>query len=175
MPKVTWSVKGAEVDNMEQDEEFAPYEGPIPSRGVFRLKIQSVEYFKFSTGSKGLKVFARIDENRKDKKQYNGCPVWENVVVGESSAFKIRQWLDALGATGKDWDATVIDSENMVTKMGRIDFTKDVFVRATIKRGKGNDDTERAEIGRFLRPVAEDADGNTDDTDGNTDDGEAPF
>jgi hypothetical protein len=174
MPKVTWSVKGTDVDNMEADEEFAPYEGPIPTRGVFRLKVQSVEYVKFSTGSKGLKVFARIDEVRKDKKHFNGCPVWENIVDGESTDFKIKQWLDGLGATGKDWDATVIDKENMVTKIGRVDFTKDVFLRATIKKGKGNDDTERAEIGRFLRPVDEDS-APADDDDGDGDDGEAPF
>jgi hypothetical protein len=176
MPKVTWSVKGTDVDQMEPDEEFAPYEGPIPSRGIFRLKVQSVEYVKFKTGSKGLKVFLRVDDNRKEKKQYNGCPVWENVVDGESTDFKIRQFLDGLDASGKDWDATVIDRENMVTKIGKVDFSKDVYMRATLKKGKSNDETERAEIGRFLRPVAEDADGNTDDAGTNDDDeGDAPF
>jgi hypothetical protein len=174
VPKVTWSVKGTDVDGMESDEEYAPYEGPIPSRGVFRLKVQSVEYVKFSTGSKGLKVFARIDDPRSDKKQYNGCPYWENIVDGESTDFKIKQWLDALGATGKDWDGTVVDKENMVTKIGRVDFTRDVYVRATVKKGKDNSENERGEISRFLRPVAEDASG-SDDSNDSDDDGETPF
>lgn len=172
MPKVSWGTSGDTVDEQE-DSEFTPYDGPIPPAGVYRLAVQSVEYVKFSTGKKGLKVFALVDDNRTDRKRYNGCPVWENVVDGESTAFRIKQWLTSIGATGKDWDATVIDKDNMVQKFGRVKVDG-LMVRAALKQGTNNDGEKRAEISRFLPPVSADEADESDSSAGD-DDGEAPF
>lgn len=171
MPKVSWSVSGSEVDEHEAGDEREFYSGPMPPKGVYLCDVEEVEYVKFSTGSKGLKVRLAIAETG-DKKRYNGCPVWENVVDGASTTFRIRQWLDAIGATGADWEKTMIDSDNMVTKIGRVTI-KGLQVRAFLTRGQNNSGEDRMEVSRFLnKSSAADDSGGSDDGD---DDGDAPF
>lgn len=175
MPKVKWGVSGSEVDEVEPGEDFEQYDGPIPPRGIYRVSVKRIEYVKFSTNSKGLKLLLIIDENRKEKKIYNGCPLWENIVDTEANAWKIRQWLDAIGATGKDWDGTVIDNENMVTKFGRI-AVDGLMLRVGTKTGTNQDGDKRAEVARFLsKSSAKEEDDNSGDGDDGDDDGEAPF
>jgi hypothetical protein len=173
MPKVKWGVTGSEVDELEPDEGNF-YDGPLPPRGVYRVKLQSAEYVKFASNNKGLKLFMTIDENRKDKKVYNGAPLWENLVDTEASAFKIRQFLDAIGATGKDWDGTVIDSDNKVTKFGRI-TVDGLYLRVATKTGTNQDGDKRAEVARFLSKKSEEAQDAADEEADSDDDGEAPF
>jgi hypothetical protein len=173
MVKVKWGVSGADIDEIEPDEVVEYYDGPTPPRGVYRFEVKSVEYVKYTTGSKGIKIFLVVNENRKEKKRYNGAPTWENVIDLEATAFKIRQWLDAIGAEGKDWDATVIDGNNMVTKIGRVKM-EGLFVRAATKLGKNNNDEQRMEIARFLPFNTETGDGEGDST-GDDGEEEAPF
>ena len=172
MAKVTWGVSGAEVDETERGDDFESYDGPVPPAGIYRLVVKTAEYTKFSTNSKGIKFLWLIDDNRPDKKRYNGAPVWDNLVVLESTAFKIAQFCDAIGAEGKDWDATQVDKDNNVTKIGRIKIDG-LHVKARLKRGKNNEGEPRPEIGRYLAlsDAADDAAGSGDD-DGEE---EAPF
>lgn len=172
MAKVAWGTKGSEVDEVELDD-FPTYDGPVPPAGVYRLKVSKVTYKKFSTGSKGLEIMCLIEDNAKDKKQYNGCPVWENVVDTEESQRFIRRWLDAIGATGRDWDNTVIDKENLVTKFGRI-TVDGLYVRALLKRGRNQSDEARAEVNRFLPKNSEASSGESGESDPD-EEGEAPF
>lgn len=171
MPKVKWGVTGSDVDNIEPDEEFEQYDGPVPPAGVYWLTLKKATYKKFSTGSKGIETLWLIDDDRRDKKQYNGCPVWENIIDLDTTAFKIRQFLDAIGAEGRDWDNVLIDKDNVVQKIGRFK-TEGLKIRATLKRGKNQSDEPRPEIQRMLRPT--NANEDADDNDGD-DDGEAPF
>jgi hypothetical protein len=173
VPKVKWGVTGSEVDEVEPGEEFEQYDGPVPPRAIYRVTVKRIEYVKFSTNSKGIKLLLIIDETRKEKKVYNGCPLWENIVDVPASAFKIRQFLDAIGATGADWDNTVIDKENMVTKIGRI-AVDGLTLRVSTKTGTNQDGDKRAEVARFLSKASASAESDSDDGD-DGDEGEAPF
>lgn len=175
MGKVSWGVKGSDVDSVEVEdrEQFDSYDGPVPPKGIYRVKLERAEYVQFSTGSKGLKLLLLIDEpSGSRKKQYNGCPLWENLIDLESTAFKIRQWMDAIGGTGKDWDGTVVDTEKMVTKFGRIK-ADGLQVRVATKLGSNQDGDKRAEVARFLPLV--DAKESADDSDSDYDGVEPPF
>lgn len=173
MPKISWNVGGGHIDDLEPDEERTGYDGPIPPRGLYRFALVELEYVKFATGSKGLKLFMRIDETG-PKKKFNGCPVWENIVDVETADFKIQQFLVAIGATGKDWDATVIDKQNMVTKIGRIVIKEGMHIWATAKLGKNNSGEERLEVNRLIRPRTGDSDEAGADDDGDDSDDDAP-
>jgi hypothetical protein len=172
MPKVKWGVTGSEVDEIE-DDDYQAYDGPIPPAGVYRLRLEKAEYTKFKSDNKGIALRFVVDDPRRDKKQYNGCPVWENLVDVKEADFRIKQFLKAIGATGKDWDNTVIDASNNVTKVGRVALDG-LHVRAMLKRGANQNNEPRAEVSRLLPPANADAD--TDNDGGNGDDeGEAPF
>ena len=170
MAKVKWGVTGEEVDNTDPGEAYEIYDGPVPPSGIYRLAVKSAEYTLFSTGSKGLKLLLIVDENRTDKKRYNGAPCWDNVIDLESTAFKIRQFVDAIGAEGKDWDNTVIDSNKMVTKFGRVKV-EGLFIRAQLKRGQNQSGDPRLEVNRYL-PMSS---GGDEEPSGDDDGEEAPF
>lgn len=169
MAKVSWGTSGDAVDDVEVND-FPTYDGPLPPAGVYRLALRKAEYTKFSTGKKGISLFLVIDDNRPEKKRYNGCPVWENLVDTEESTPFIRRWMDAIGGTGKDWDNTQIDKENNVTKHGRIALDG-MMVRASLKRGNNNRGDDRVEVARFLPKGEAQEAGDTDEGDND----EAPF
>jgi hypothetical protein len=172
MPKVRWDNSSAEdIDGMEPDEGPEYYDGPVPPRGVYRFQIKGITYEKFSTGSKGLKVFAVIDEARGEKKRYNGAPAWENIIDTEGSRFKIRQFLDAIGAKGRDWENVIVDADMNVTKIGKIVVNDRLYLRASTKVGKNQEDEKRMEIARFL-PLTDATEADAPEGD---DDSEPPF
>jgi hypothetical protein len=177
MGKISWNTSAKDIDSYEDDEERSGYyDGPVPPPSIYRAKVAEITVVQFKSGNGGLKVTLDIDDPRKGKKQYTGARMWENVVDTPGSLFKVKQFLDAIGATGKDWAATVADNENNVTKIGRVSFGRDVFVKVATKYGKDLNDNQRAEVARFL-PKGDDADGDSDDSDDDdSDDGDAaPF
>lgn len=174
MPKVTWGVKGSQIDEVERGDgpDYEPYDGPIPPKGVYRLKVERMEYVQFSSGNKGLKMLLLVDDP--NKKKYAGAPIWDNLVVVEQNDWKLAQFLDAIGATGKDWDGTVIGKDDqdrhVVQKIGRVNASG-LYIKASTKMGTNQDGDPRAEIARYIvKGEAETA----DDSDAG-DDGEAPF
>jgi hypothetical protein len=176
MPKIKWGVSGSDVDKVEVEdrEEFEPYAGPLPPKNTILLcDIKWIRYTKFNTGNKGLAMLLIVNEDRANYKKFNGCPMWENIVDTPANDWKIRQFCDAIGATGKDWDNCVIDSsdDHNVTKIGRIAM-EGMTVEVRTKRGVNNEDEPRCEVAKFL-PLRDD-DGD-DQPAGDADGGEAPF
>lgn len=172
MGKVSWSTSAEEIDEYEDDGSRGMYEGPVPPPSVYRFKIAEIKKVSYKTGSQGLRLTLDIDDPREEKKRYNGARTWENVVDGESTVFKIKQFLTAIGATGKDWAAMQVGTDDLITKIGRIKVTDQMYVRASTKLGKNaNSGETRFEIARLL-PLSSDDDGDGDDS--GDDDGEAP-
>jgi hypothetical protein len=173
MGKITWNTTAADIDSYE-DEERGFYDGPVPPPSVYRARISEVVYKTFGTGSTGLRLTLDIDDPRKEKVQYKGARMWENLVDSEGSIFRVKQFLSAIGATGKDWANTVTDSDGKVTKIGKVRITDDMLIRVRTKIGnyQGN---PKAEVAAFLPKSAEvDSDDDSDsaeDTDGEP----APF
>lgn len=173
MGKITWNTSAADIDDYE-DEGGGYYDGPVPPPSVYHFAIKEILFKTFASGNKGLRVTLDVDDPRNPKKQYNGARAWENVVDTEGSTYKIKQFLAAIGATGKDWANMMTDKENLVTKIGRIKVTDDMKVRAMTKYGTDQNSNQRMEIAKFL-PQADDASDDSDDSDDSTGDEEPPF
>jgi hypothetical protein len=175
MGKISWNTSASQIDNYEDDGSGGFYDGPVPPPSIYRFRLAEVKHMTFSTGSQGLRLTLEIDDPRAEKARYKGARAWENVVDGESTTFKIKQFLLSIGATGKDWANTQVGADGIVTKIGRIRITDDMYVRAQTKLGKNaNSGEPRMEIGRLLPMSTEDGDGEDDNNNG--DDSEpAPF
>jgi len=173
MGKVTWNTSAKEIDDYEDEGGGSYYEGPVPPASVYRFRLAELKKVEFRTGSGGLRVTLDVDDPRPGKKQYNGARAWENVIDLESTTFKIKQFLSSIGATGKDWANTMVDSDDLVTKIGRVRITDDLHVKAATKLGKDQNGNSRMEIARFL-PLADEDDDASDDAD-DTDSEEPPF
>lgn len=157
MPKlVKWANTDADtIDEVEVEEreEFQPYDGPMPPKNtILRVKVVRITAEKFKTGSKGIKVFAVVDDPSKER--YNGCPYWDNVIDSADAAWKIRQFMDSIGGTGDDWAKTYIeergDDSPLVVKFGKVKVDG-LYLRIQHKTGANQDGDPRAEIGRYLK------------------------
>jgi hypothetical protein len=181
MPKkMNWSVTGSEVDEIEAGDDFRPYDGPIPPNNTILLcDVKSIKSEKSKEKANPmLTVMLVVNETDKAKKKYNGLPLWERITVVPQNAWKIRQWLDAIGATGRDWDKTLVDDDDMVIKFGSIKVAG-LQVEITTKKGTNQDGDPRAEVGNFLpledEDDEEDADEYDEDDDGMAGDDDTPF
>jgi hypothetical protein len=170
MPKVRWGVTGSQVDQVEVEErgqDFEPYEGPVPPKyTILDMNVERIEATKSSNDNPMVKLLLICPGDGKQAK-YKGLPIWDQIVVVEQNDWKIRQFLDAIGAEGKDWDNTVTDADGNITKIGRIK-TDDLSVRVSTKRGVNLDGDPRAEVGRYVT-LRDDEEPGAEDT------GESPF
>ncbi len=172
MGKITWETTAQEIDEHESD---GFYSGPVPPPSVYRFRISEIVHKEFRSGSTGLRVTLDLDDPRKEKSPYKGARLWENIVDTEGSRFRVKQFLDAIGATGKDWANTFTDSEGKVTKIGRVKITESLYIRGRTKYGTYNGE-QKAEIAAFLvKGETSDAEDDSDDSDDDTSVEEAPF
>lgn len=170
MGKVTWTTSAADVDDYEGD---GFYEGPVPPPSVYRMKVVEVLYKTFSTGSAGLRLTLDVDDPRAEKAQYKGARVWENIVDGEASLFRVKQFLNAIGASGKDWAKTVTDNDDKVTAIGKVKINDRLYIRAKTKYRTYNGE-QQFEVAQFL-PLGQDDDDDNDATDSTNDNDDPPF
>lgn len=159
MGKMSWNVRGDAVDAVEpqeQDETFEPYDGPIPpNNSILQVSLKWARVAEFGSGNGGLKLLMEVAEPDGPKAKYNGCPLFENLVDVDTQDWKIRQWLDAIGATGKDWDncVTETDGDNQViTKFGRVKADGlTLRVQTAVDTYEGE---KRAKVRKYLPKVA---------------------
>lgn len=183
MPKMTW---GSEIDAdaIENAETREQYAGEIPPSGVYRFKIRFMQKTVSSNKNPMLKVLLILDGSWKpEHKQYDGCPVWEQIPVIPSTAFRVRELCDALNVTAKEFmDKTVGDDEGFVQKIGKLRIADED--RLVMYKAKRDDDPEyglrlaRPNKGAGFLPFQEEDDdedeGTTDDA-GKGEDGDDPF
>lgn len=154
--KVAWSTTGKDIDEVEVKEGFGTYDGEMPSSGtVLQVEVVRAEFVKKnSKGNPMIKFMFRAKDNVGARAEFNEHPFWDQLIDVEQNAWKQRQWLDALGGSGKDWDNTLIDTENNVTAMGRFKFPGQ-----RVKIVVGHEDSDRglrAVVGRYV-PLADPA------------------
>jgi hypothetical protein len=174
MGKISWNTSAKEIDEFESDDRGF-YDGPVPPPSVYRAKIMEILYKTYSTGSTGLRVTLGIDDPRKDKAVYKGARAWENVVDSPDTTFRIKQFLDSIGATGKDWAGMVEDSEHKVTKIGRIRVTEGMLVRVRTKLDTYNGEKKWVVAAWLPKSASAEAESGDDTDEGDADDnGEEP-
>lgn len=174
--KIKWSVSGRDIDEIP-DDDFEVYDGPVPPKGVYQARIKSIRQVESSNGNEMLKVLLIVDGEASGKPKYDGAPVFDNVTVMESTMFKVKQFMTALGGTGRDFDLTAIDDDDNVVKFGRI-RPVGMLVRFASKTEVYEGDPS-AKVARYLPPKEEEleyddeeADEEVDDADEDEDDEE---
>lgn len=181
MGKVKWGTSSKAVDDAEEREsDFKPYEGDVPPAGVYRLAARFLRVEDFNSGSKGLNMLWIVDEPKSSAKAvYNGAPLWERLVDTDTQSWKIKQFMRAIGGTGRHWANTVTVTDERdneaVQKFGNI-LTEGLRAKALLKRGSYNG-APRAEVSRWMPKSDESEDDSGDgDSDGSSDDDtEPPF
>jgi hypothetical protein len=101
-------------------EEFAPYAGPTPKRGIYDCVVRSVEFAPSSNGNDMFTFMVVIESSKKDQKVFNGCPLWQTWVIGDLSEEyqkrNLKALIKALGLREKgqlDTDAIIKKGEGM--------------------------------------------------------------
>lgn len=155
MGKMKWSVSGSEVDETEDSGEFTPYEGPDLKPGVYPVVMETLATKEFSSGNEGFEMRLRVKAPKgHPKAAYDGAPIWDRFPVIDSMMWKSKQFLVALGGSGKDLDNTVQDNDRKVTRLGRIGNPIGKEFRVSLRsESYTNDDNERLtsiKVARFM-------------------------
>lgn len=166
--KVRWAVTSADIDNVE-DDDFEPYDGPTPPRGVYKARIKSAKLTESSAGNNMIKVLLIIDGEASGKPKYDGAPIWDNVVDTPQTSFRVNRFLVGIGATSKDWARTTVDDEGGSLKIGRI-RPEGMLVRLSTKLEEYEGD-HNAKVDRYLPPKDEEPE-DEEDYDEDTEDEE---
>lgn len=188
MGKVKWGIGTEEPEDLQG---FDVYDGPEPPKGVYKVRLKFLKLKTNKNGDDMLNGLLEINEERKDKKKYNGYGIWFNQNVTEQGAPYVKQFLTALGVSWKDFiSSTITDDDTDPPTIKRLGKLKLVTAdgestqpecRVLTKRGSYQGD-ERLEVSRFLPPKDEDEDeedaddaDSSDDSDDDEEDGEEPF
>lgn len=150
--KVRWAVTSADIDNVEEDD-FEPYDGPTPPKGVYKARIKTAKLTESSNGNNMIRVLLIVDGKASGKPKYDGAPIWDNVVDTPQTAFRVKQFLAGIGATSKDWARTTSDDEGGNLKIGRI-RPEGMLVRLSTKLEEYEGD-HNAKVDRYLPPKDE--------------------
>lgn len=169
MPKVkSWGLS----DSSEPDEleAFEPYDGPDPKKGVYKFRLTNFRIKCNKNDDPMLNGLLIIQEDRVEKKKFNGWPVWFNQNITDQGKPYILQILKALGVTWSDFhDNTIVegkmpeengDDPAPIAKIGKVKFGEDTLVRASI--GARKDNSEEMEVKTFL-PWKDDDELDSDD------------
>lgn len=184
MPKATWgNFSSEDINNAETREGFAPYSGPLPRAGLYRFTLKFAKQGESGAGNPKLQMLWELDGSWKaEHKKFEGCPLWDNMPVMKSTAFRVRAFCDAIGMPYKEFQTGIItDDDGKVTKLGRtIGDPAGIQVYANVTRRPATDQYEESLtlVGTGYLPideVDEDAEDQTDEDGDENDDDEPPF
>lgn len=147
------SVKRSNVKSAEVKTGFESYDGPEPGkRGMYRSKLRILQFGTFASGAQGFKVLVELEAGKGDPKghaQFDGYPIWSNLVFGDKEAMLTREgnFYAALGL--KDGPAIVFDGKvgepkvfvDVKTLGGKtLSQLQKIFFNTDIKMGTYNDE-----------------------------------
>lgn len=154
-----------ELDVEWSETDFDTYEGEDPPSGtVLKGHVKKLWWTYASDETPMIKVLWVASGNVGSNAEYNGLPVWDNLVFKPSAAFKYGPFLQATGVTLRDIKTRTIvaeDDDNMgapIEKIGKFAPGEDAECGIVTKREKyqGNWSTK---VGKFIeQPDDEDDD-----------------
>lgn len=151
MGKLTFSVGKDAAD--QTADEFEYYDGPMPTRGVYRFELKRLRIKNNRNDDPMLNMLLSLNENERLKKKYNGFTMWSQQNVTQQGAPYVNQFLTALGLSKPQiksfWsDGCVTDDETPpnVLKLGKTFKVKDsgLFVYVDVKSEPYNGETRLA-------------------------------
>lgn len=165
MPKVAWGLGADEIEQV-QSTGFTPYEGPLVPRGVYTFAIKA-KIAKSKNDNPMIKVLLILDgeassEKDETKKQYDGAPIWDNVVVMDKTAWKVKQFCEGLGVSSSDFaNRTIKNDDDEIVKIGNVKL-ENARVKVMTNVGKDQNGQPRPEVQQYL-PADGDAKAVSDD------------
>lgn len=137
MPKVKFDISAKDLEETEAGG-FDDYDGELlPTPGWYPLDIDWIKLDESKSGNDMLVVHMTFNNPDDDPElaDYVGCPVWDRITILSSTLFKVKPFLDAIGATYKGFtEATVVDGEEPpnITKIGSLKISN-LSVRCRLK------------------------------------------
>lgn len=155
------SMKFGHLDEVDVEQSgFEIYDGPMPRPGVYaaKIKVMRVKIGQNSGNAYFSLLVELCDESTSEKKETVGCPIWTNIVPGDSEIQQIRVAQLFRAICGKQ-GATVVHEEvedgGAVSKVGGKNPIG-TLVRVEVKKGRYNDEA-RAEVNAVLPAKKEEA------------------
>lgn len=177
MGKVKWGggISQGALDEVDTSRQFTPYDGPTPPAGVYRFKIKVLKQTSSSNNNPQLQIGLELEPRADipEQKRYKGYFMMDFIPVMDSTAWRLRPFLDAIGVTSKEFvNGTVADEDQNITKIGRT-VPKGLLLACSIRNGQDQKGNPRMEVAQYI-PVA-DGDDQDDAADDATSDDEPPF
>lgn len=155
----------------ESDGGFTPYDGPIPPTDtILKGEVKKAWSTTSKAGNPMIKLLWEASGNEDEKKQYNGLPVWHNVVFMKEYPGLWKPFLAAFGLTASDVkNKTVIDANEesnhgkLIVKISNTFKPGDAKVSIVTKKEKYNDE-DQVRIKKFLLAVGDDDDADDEDS-----------
>jgi len=151
MGRVNWGIKASDVDEFDRDSQYKPYDGPVPSNGVFQFQVKVLKYAaatkdKVAQLRVGLELVPR--KGRKDERKYGGYFIMLFAPVTPRTGFRYVPFLDAIGVSGDEFErSTITDTEGNITKIGKWRNDGQEIILAELKDGVDQNNNPRKEIG----------------------------
>lgn len=182
MPKLKW---GGDLtpEAVEEATSSGGYNGDTAPPGLYRFKLRFAQSTRSSADNPMLTILYVLDGSaKKEHAKYDGCPMWDRITVIPSTAFKVKNFCDALNVKYKDFlTKVVVDDEGHIVKIGSLTIKdEDLLVWAKVGNEKYEGE-DRLRLGRGgLLPFKEEdddaaSDDDDDDDDGDKDDDGDPF
>jgi|HubBroStandDraft_5_1064220.scaffolds.fasta_scaffold00014_23 hypothetical protein len=161
MPRMKVPDDEINLDELESaeysDEDFGNYEGEQPPKGTILVGVVKKIWWTYTQNNDPmLKVLWEADGNIGSREKFNGCPVWDNIVLNAKGKFRWKPFLDALGLTLRDIKSNMVlasDDDNMgapIEKIGKWSpDTDSAFCRVVTGRERYNDEWQ-VRVSKYL-------------------------
>lgn len=170
MPKLKLSKNDFDVKELDvewSEDDFEDYDGEQPPTGtVLRGVIKKIWWtYTQADETPMLKVLWTAKGNKGDLAEYNGLPIWDNIVFSPKAAFRYGPFLQAVGITLNDvYSKTFVADEDdnvgaPVEKIGSL-VPGDADVTVVTKRRKWQGEWQ-VNVSKYLS--ADEADTEDDD------------
>lgn len=168
--RVNWGISAADIDDYDRDSQYRPYDGPMPTNGVYVWKLKKLVSVAGVNGKyPQLRMGLELHPRNKAEKAYEGYYLTNFAVVSPNAKFRYVPFLDAIGVTGREFEnGTVADEEGNIKKIGKWRMTGATLIKGELKDNIGSDGITRKKIGWFgaFDPdsaVADDDEGDDED------------
>ncbi len=136
MPRANWGISKGTVENFdrERQNQFKPYDGPIPLNAVYRWRVNRLQ-FVAGTREKNpqLRIGLTLVPRSRDEKRYEGYRLMLYPPIADNTAFRYVPFLDALGVSEREFrEGTITDEEGNIKKMGRWRNTGDATIKGEL-------------------------------------------
>jgi len=168
MPRASWGIEAADVDDFDRDSQFKPYAGPpVPVGQVYLWTIKVLKYAaRTKEKNPQLRVgLELVPRDGYDEEDYEGYFIMAFLTVTKKTDWKYVPFLDAIGVTGKEFATrTMYDEDGNVQRIGSWKNDKDTLVLADLRIGEDQHGEPKKEIGTFM-PYEDEDEGEYEDDD----------